>query len=821
MASASHSPNEGETRRILIERHLKQSGWNRDQIVDEYPITDGQIMVAGGRPRRKAPLRADYVLEYRPGLPVAVIEAKRTSIDPGDGIEQVKRYAKKLQVPFAYVTNGLKIQEVDRDSGKIADVGAFPSPEQLWARYRRAKGLDEGPGAELVADLLLAPFDESLLNWDRTLKVPRYYQRLAVQHAVEAIGRGRNRVLLVLATGTGKTMVAYQLVKKLARAGWVEGRQPKVLYLADRNILVDQPKDDYFIPGFGEAVHKLGGGVAKLGRHIYFALYQSLEKGKETDGDDKALFEKFDPDYFDLVIVDECHRGSAKEDSNWRKILKYFDRAVQIGLTATPVRERDADTFEYFRDPVYEYSLKEGIEDGFLAPYRVRRVNINVDAFGWRPEPGQVDKYGALIPDRVYTQRDFERVIAIVERTEEAARYLTDLLHETGRMNKTIVFCVDSDHANRMRTALHNANADLSRQYGGDYVVRITSRDGQPGLVHLDEFKKVDSETPVIAVTAKLLSTGVDMPTVRNIVLFRPISSMAEFKQIIGRGTRLFGEGDKFSFDIIDFVYATRYFDDPEFDGPPIKRYQDTIDDQGRLVDREDETPSDGTSQVAEPGFEYREEEGGELPPPAADLDDEDLVSAVTTRARRLYVDGQEVFVYNDTLYVLDESSRPRVIEYRLFARDQVRRLYLSPGELRGRWARARSRSEILRELDSRGIDVNELAKQLHDQDADPLDLLLAVAWELPRMTRQERARRVRREHRAFLESFAEDAQGILELILDKYAEHGPDQLVPAVLQVYPFTDLGSAPELAARFGGKEGFREALDRLGRCVYDAA
>ncbi|XVQ88444.1 EcoAI/FtnUII family type I restriction enzme subunit R [Microbispora siamensis] len=820
MGNGSQSLNESETRKSLIERHLKQSGWDRDQIVDEYPITDGQIVVAAGRPRRKTPLRADYVLEYRPGLPVAVIEAKRTSIDPGDGIEQVKRYAKKLQVPFAYVTNGLKIQEIDRDSGEISEVEAFPSPDQLWARYRRVKGIDEGPGAELVADLLLTPLDESLPNWGNTPKVPRYYQRLAVNNAVEAIGRGRRKVLLVLATGTGKTMVAYQIVKKLARGGWIEGRQPKVLYLADRNILVDQPKDDYFVPGFGEAVHKLGGGVAKLGRHIYFALYQSLEKGKVTEGDRKALYEKFDPNYFDLVIVDECHRGSATEDSNWRKILEYFDSAVQIGLTATPVRNREADTYEYFDEPVYEYSLKDGIEDGFLAPYRVRRVNINVDAFGWRPEPGQVDKYGALIPDRVYTQRDFERVIAIVERTEVAARYLTDLLHERGRMHKTIVFCVDSDHANRMRIALHNANADLSRQYGGDYVVRITSRDGQPGLVHLDEFKRVDSEAPVIAVTSKLLSTGVDMPTVRNIVLFRPIGSMAEFKQIIGRGTRLFGEADKFSFDIIDFVYATRMFNDPEFDGPPIQRYRDTLDDQGRLVERAEETPSDETSQVAEPGFEYREEEGGELPS-TADLDDEDLVSAVTTRARRLYVDGQEVFVYNDTLYVLDESSRPRVIEYRLFARDQVRKLCLSPGELRGRWARARSRSELLKELDSRGIDVDELAKQLHDHDADPLDLLLAVAWELPRMTRQERARRVRREHRAFLESFAEGAREILELILDKYAEHGPDQLVPAVLRVYPFTDLGSPPELADRFGSGERFREALDRLGQCVYDAA
>ncbi|GGP18614.1 hypothetical protein GCM10012278_91440 [Nonomuraea glycinis] len=315
--------------------------------------------------------------------------------------------------------------------------------------------------------------------------------------------------------------MAYQIVKKLSNGGWIKGRRPRVLYLADRNILVDQPKDEYFVQGFGEAVHKLGGGVAKLGRDIYFALYQSLDRqGKQTTGDCKALFEQFDKDFFDLVIVDECHRGSAKDDSNWQRILKHFAFAVQIGLTATPISERDADTYEYFGKPVYEYSLKDGIEDGFLAPYRVRRVNINVDVSGWAPEPGQLDNYGNAIPEREYTQPDFERILAIKERTDVAAQYLTDLLHETGRMNKTIVFCVDSDHAGRMRDALNNLNADLSRQYGGDYVVRITSRDGDPGLAHLGEFKKVDTDTPVIAVTSRLLSTGVDMPMVRNVVIF-------------------------------------------------------------------------------------------------------------------------------------------------------------------------------------------------------------------------------------------------------------------------------------------------------------
>ncbi|WP_196452443.1 EcoAI/FtnUII family type I restriction enzme subunit R [Planomonospora sp. ID82291] len=820
MTNGHLSPNENETRRTLVERQLKQSGWDREQMVDEYTITDGKILAAGGRPTREAKLRADYALEYRPGLPIAVVEVKRTSRKADDGINQARRYAKKLQVPFAYATNGQKIQEIDLDTGLITEIGAYPSPDELWARYRRSKGLD----AQLAADLVLTPFDRSLKNWDNTPKVPRYYQRLAVNKAVEAIGRGRDRLLLVLATGTGKTLIAYQIAKKLTHAKWPKGHPPRVLYLADRNILVDQPKDDYFVRGFGEAVHKLGGGVAKLGRHIYFALYQSLDQqGKETDGDRKALFEQFDRDYFDLVIVDECHRGSAKEDSNWRRILEHFDSAVQIGLTATPVRERRADTYEYFGDPVYEYSLRDGIEDGFLAPYRLRRTNMNIDVYGWRPEPGQVDRYGTPIPERDYTVPDFEKVLEIKERTEVAARYLTDLLRsgDSRGMDKTIVFCVDSDHAARMCIALNNLNQDLVRQCGGGYVVRITAKDGDAGLAHLDEFKKPESETPVIAVTSRLLSTGVDMPTVRNIVIFRPVGSMTEFKQIVGRGTRLFGERDKFSFDIIDFVYATRKFNDPEFDGPPVQRYEDKLDDEGHLVGSVADDLSAEAVQVAEPGVGYSEQESGSFDP-GAGMSDDELISELTTRAQRYYVDGQDVFVWNDTLYVMDpESGRPKMIEYRVFVGERVRALDLSPAELRGRWARAGSRADILQELERWGIDFAMLAEQLDDQEADPLDLLLAAAWEFPAMSRRERARRVRREHRDFLDSFAAEAREILELVLDKYVEHGPVELRPKVLTLPPLRELGSPSELTARFGGSEQLRQALDRLGQYVYDAA
>ncbi|WP_425584227.1 EcoAI/FtnUII family type I restriction enzme subunit R [Streptosporangium album] len=551
-------------------------------------------------------------------------------------------------------------------------------------------------------------------------------------------------------------------------------------------------------------------------------VQQSLDRqGRQTSGDTTALFEKFSKDFFDLIVVDECHRGSAKDNSNWRKILDHFDSAVKIGLTATPISEKDADTYEYFGRPVYEYSLRNGIDDGFLAPYRVRRVNINIDVEGWEPQPGQLDNYGNLIPEREYNQPDFEKTMLIKERTEVAAQYLTDLLHETGRMNKTVVFCVDSDHASRMRIALHNLNRDLSRQYGGDYVVRVTSRDGDPGLAHLDEFKKVDSDAPVIAVTSRLLSTGVDMPMVRNVVIFRPIGSTTEFKQIVGRGTRLFPDKDKFSFDIIDFVYATRKFNDPEFDGPPVRRYEVKIDDDGHAVENAEDDLTDEHSHVAEPHVDYEEQEGGILDP-AEEMSDDELISTLTTRARKYYVDGQDVFIWNDTLYVMDDDSgRPKMIEYRVFAGDRVRKLNLSPMELRGQWARAGSRSTILRTLEEQGVDFKVLAEQMSDHDADPLDLLLAAAWEFPAMTRRERARRVRREHREFLESFAEDAREILELILDKYIEHGPVELRPTVLTLPPLRDLGSPSELAVRFGGGEKLREILDRLGEHVYDAA
>ncbi|GHF50767.1 type I restriction enzyme R subunit [Amycolatopsis bartoniae] len=804
---------EDETCRRFVLPALDRAGWNEDQIAPQYTINAGRIRVTARGHQRDQELRADYALEYEPGLVIGVVEAKRTRKDAQDGIEQAKRYAVKLDVPFAYATNGTMIYEIDLATGMITEVQGFPSPDELWSRYRSAKGVADG----LPSELLTAPFDASLRNWDNTPKRPRYYQQVAVNRAVHAIARGDTRILLVLATGTGKTLAAFQIVSKLWHSRWTRGRKPRVLYLADRNILVDQPKDEYFEPVFGEAVYKLGGGEAKHGRNIYFALYQSMDQ----PGDQEALFKQYDPDYFDLIIVDECHRGSAREDSQWRNILEHFSPATQIGLTATPVSSRDADTYHYFGDPIYEYSLAQGIEDGFLAPYRVRKVRLNVDMTGWRPEPGQRDIYGKELPDDLYGPREYERIIAILERTGEAAQYLTEYLYNADRMGKTIVFCENTDHAGRMMQALHNANRDMVRRYP-NYVCRITARDESVGRALLDGFRKVDSDQPVIAVTSRLLSTGVDIPTVRNIVLFRRIASMPEFKQVIGRGTRLFEDAGKLSFDIIDFVEATRLFNDPGFDGIPIRVFRDDTDETGHLI----ETEAEETEQDAEGEVTSECDDSAPTPDdprPADQVVDPDQINNIIARGRRYYVKDVPVYVWGDAFYLAEgDGTRLRLVEYRQYVKERVLELHLSPTELRSQWAQAKARGELTEKLGGEyGVSVEELAEQLGRPEADPIDLLIHVAWDAALVTREERARRVRREHRKFLESFGPEAEQILERVLEQYASHGPDELSPQVLRLAPFTEMGSVVELAGRFGGAEDLKQALDQLGQHIYDVA
>jgi type I restriction enzyme R subunit len=789
-------PRERDTCRDYVLPRLKDAGWSDEQIVEQYRITDGRIVSVGSKHRRAEPLRADYVLEYRPGLPVAVVEAKREYSIPGKGMQQAKNYAELLDVPFAYATNGRGIAEDDRDTGRETEnLDAFPSPDQLWLRYRAFKGL----AAELAAGGVALPFNRSLRNFDGTVKEPRYYQRAAINRSVAAILGGDKRLLLTMATGTGKTFVSMQIVWKLWSAGWRPGRHPRILYLADRSILINQPRLDYFVPAFGDGpVWTLRGGP-KSGREIYFALYQAIA----DSGDDDGIFRYYAPDFFDLVIVDECHRGSATAESAWRRILEHFSSATQLGMTATPKRDETADTYSYFGNPLYEYSLAQGIEDGFLAPYSVRRVVLSPDAHGWSPTEGQLDLFGKEIPEGLYTTSQFERVVSLLSRTEAAARHLTDYLKHTDRWAKTIVFCVDQEHAHQMRQALHNANSDLTRHHP-DYVVRIVSDEGEIGVGHLGRFADTESDTPVIATTSQLLSTGVDLPTVKNIVLFRPVGSMALFKQMIGRGTRLFPDADKLSFDILDYSGATTLFADPEFDGPPERVDREEIDETGEVVEdvvvEQPESPFDDSEQPEDPGIDEAE---------------------VEPRAK-FYVGDAEVWITAEAIYQLDPATqRLRLVEYREYVADTVRTLFPEPAQLRTRWRTRLGRQEVRAALVGRGIDIDELPDRIGLVDADPLDILVHLAWNRPLATRRDRTRRIRKEHADFFDAHQPAAREVLGQLLDKYAEYGIGQLDDlGVLEVPPISSLGSPVEIAGRFGSPAALREAVEELGELLYAA-
>ncbi|MGH3117568.1 MAG: EcoAI/FtnUII family type I restriction enzme subunit R, partial [Gaiellales bacterium] len=763
-----------------------------------FPITDGRIISVGKKHRRGDALRADYVLEYRPGLPVAVVEAKRAFAIPGKGLQQAKNYARLLDLPFAYSTNGKGIVEDDRDTGLENDrLVSFPSPDELWSRYRAWKGIVE----DSVADGVVLPFNRALRNPDGSVKEPRYYQRTAINRSVEAILRGDKRLLLTMATGTGKTFVAMQIVWKLWHSGWRSRRNPRILYLADRNILIDQPRLDYFVPAFGDGPIWTLRGDAKAGREIYFALYQALaDSGVGSSG----MFREFDPDFFDLVIVDECHRGSAKAESAWRSILDRFSAATQLGMTATPKRDETADTYEYFGDPLFEYSLAEGIEDGFLAPYRVRRVVLSADAHGWAPGEGQLDLFGKEIPEGLYTTKHFERVVSLLTRTDAAAKHLTEYLRRMDRWAKTIVFCVDQEHADQMRRALHNANVDLAKQHA-NHAVRIVSDEGEIGRGHLSDFADTEKDAPVIATTSQLLATGVDLPTVRNIVVFRPVGSLAMFKQMIGRGTRLFPDEDKLSFDIIDYSGATGLFADPEFDGPPERVDQEEIDDAGNVVD-------EIVVQEPEPAFETGD--AADLTIAPDDLDAE-------PRAK-FYVDDTEVWVTAEAIYHLDPATfRLRLVEYRDFVADSVRTLFPDPSDLRSTWVSRVGRHQVVDALALRGIDVSDLLDRTGLADADVLDVLVHLAWNQPLATRTDRARRVRQEHVDFFDSYRPSARAVLARLLDKYTDHGIGELDDlGVLGVPPISALGSPSEIANRFGSAEALREAVAKLGELLYAA-
>jgi type I restriction enzyme R subunit len=786
-------PLEIDTCRDYVVPALRAAGWAEEQIIEQHYFTDGRIVPTGKGHRRKEGKRADYVLEVAPGVPVAIVEAKRLYRAPGDGLQQGMEYAEILDLPLAYSSNGEGIVEHDFDTGLERNLAAFPGPDELWTRYRAWKGIAE----ESTAGALMLPFNRDLRNPDGSVKEPRYYQRIAIQRAVQAVLSGQDRILITMATGTGKTFVALQTVWKLWESGWREDRKPRVLYLADRNILVDQPIEREFKPVFGDALWKVSGD-RRTGREIYFALYQAIGDMGPSPG----IFRDYPPDYFDLIVVDECHRGSARDESTWRGILEHFAPATQIGMTATPLRDDNRDTYRYFGNPIYEYSLAQGIDDGFLAPYIVHRVVLSPDATGWSPTPEQLDLFGKEIPDGLYMTEDFERVVSLLMRTRAAAEHLTNYLKATDRMDKTIVFCVGQEHAEQMRMELSNANGDLVRQFP-HYVARIVAAEEEVGRRHLDDFVDPERDTPVIATTSKLLATGVDIPTCRNIVLFRPIGSIVEFKQIIGRGTRLYPDQDKLFFRIIDYVGATRLFEDPGFDGVPEHITEEEIDDEGQAVEER---------VVAEPEATYETDEA------EPEVTPEDL----ERRARKYYVDEGEVFITAEALYILEpDGAGLRVVAYEQYVADQVRRIYPNAGDLRKLWRTRDGRNEVVEVLEKRGITFEELARRTGLVDADPFDLLVHVAWNGPLSSRRERTSRVRREHAEFLAEFAPEAREVLNGLLEKYSDHGIDQLDDLhILDVPPFPDFGTPVEIAERFGGPEKLREAVERLQGLLYAA-
>ncbi|MDX1908368.1 MAG: DEAD/DEAH box helicase family protein [Bacteroidia bacterium] len=787
-----HSDSEADTCRKEVTPRLYASGWTDDQILEQRTFTDGKIVVLGKVAKRQKPKKADYILRIGQNFPIAVIEAKKKYTIAATGLQQAKDYAQALDCRFAYATNGAEIIEFDFITGLETIITQYPTPQQLWSRLHAT-----APIPEYVKEVLLKPLNPNLG------KSPRYYQEIAINRAVQAILEGKKRLLLTLATGTGKTSVAFQIIYKLWSNRWNttgEHRRPKVLFLADRKVLVDDPySKDFAI--FGDARASIFDDGATTSREIYFSTYQSLAESEAREG----LFRQFPRHFFDLVVIDECHRGSATDDSNWRMILDYFAPAVKLGLTATPLRQDNKDTYAYFGNPIYVYSLRQGIEDGFLAPYIVHRVVTEADATGWRPQAGQTDAYDQIIPDGIYQTPDFERVLSLLPRTRAVARHLTEHLKKYGRLDKTIIFCHDQEHADQMRREVSNLNADLVKQ-NPHYVVRIVSDEGDWGKGLLGKFMDIEQDFPVIVTTSKLLSTGVDVPTCKNIVLFRMVNSMTEFKQIIGRGTRVREDKDKLFFTILDYTgSATRKFADPDFDGEPPLITEETIDEDGEVVDgswvetRSETQPPDGTDEPPE-GLSSGSGSGN------------------STRHKYYVTDGQ-VNIVAESVQVLDAGGKLRTVQFTQYAKEQVSTLFTDAKAFQAAWADPVQRENIMTELESRGISLDQLSDITNMSEADPFDLLCFVAFDLKPMTRRERAERVRKA--ATLAAYTTGAREIINLILDKYVQFGLTELNAGVLEVKPISDKGNISEIAALFGGAPNLLRALDDLQQLLYAEA
>ena len=769
---------------------IQGAGWDiQTQVREEVYFTDGRIYVKGNLTARGKGKRADYILYYKPNIPIAIIEAKDNKHSVKSGIQQGLDYADILDIPNVYSSNGDGFYEHDktRSNGtleKEISLDEFPSPEDLWKRYKKYKGIETEEEERISSQDYF--FDGSGMS-------PRYYQQIAINRSVEAISKGNNRILLTMATGTGKTYTAFQIIHRL----WKSGAKKRILFLADRNALISQTKRGDF-RHFKDKMTVIKNKKIDKSFEIYLALYQGLTNYDE----DKDAFRKFSPDFFDLVVVDECHRGSAKDDSAWREILNYFNNATHIGLTATPKETETISSTEYFGDPIYTYSLKQGISDGFLAPYKVVRVSLNIDLEGWRPPVGFKDKNGKIVEDRIYNRTDFDRNIVVDERRKVVAQKITEYLKINGTpFDKTIVFCVDIEHAEGMRSALVNENAEHVQE-NNKYIMQITG-DNQEGKRELDNFIDPAETYPVIATTSKLMTTGIDAQTCKLIVLDSNIGSMTEFKQIIGRGTRIKEEYGKTFFTILDFRSVTDKFADPDFDGE-AERIKVVTEDED-FPNPEDENPpidDDGNEVIIDEPPIIKP--GGE-PTPEPTI--------------KIMVNGVNVAILNERVQYVDENGKLIMGSIKDYTKKMVKEQYHSLDEFLNKWNKADRKQVIIDELLEQGI-VFDNFKEAINKEMDIFDLICHTAFDQPPLSRTERANNVKK--RNYFTKYGDQAQKVLNALLDKYADEGIENIEDMkILQVNPFDEIGSPVEIVKMFGGKKNYLEALNELEHEIYKAA
>lgn len=772
------------------------SGWNQEQIAQEISFTDGKIIVRKKMVSRGSRKRADIILYYKDNLPLAIIEAKDNNHSVNAGMQQGLNYGNILDIPFIYSSNGDGFIEHDRTKTegiieRELTLGEFPSPEELWNRYKEYKGINKEQ-EEIVTHNYY---------YDQDTFPPRYYQRIAINRTVEAIAKGQDRVLLVMATGTGKTYTAFQIVYKLFKFN----NKRRILYLADRNILIDQTIVGDFKPLL-KNINKIKNRTADKSKEIQFALYQSLT----GDTEEKKLYKQYSRDYFDLIIIDECHRGSAKEDSAWREILDYFESATKVGLTATPKETKDVSNLDYFGEPVFTYSLKEGIEDGFLAPYKVIRVAIDRDLEGYRPEKGKIDRYGNNVEDRIYNRKDYDRNLILTKRTEVVAKFVTDYLKENNkRMAKTIFFCTDINHADRMRTALINENADLYSQ-NNKYVMKITGDDDE-GKSQLQSFITPKEKYPTLVTTSKLLTTGVDCKTCEFIVIDSEISSMIEFKQILGRGTRIREDYGKMYFTLIDFRDVSRLFADKDFDGDPV-RIKETDSDN---IPNEDDEEFDEISGSNDTNYPEQDDNNGRVG--VGFINDpfggEDKVS-------KYIIDDVEVKIINRRVHHYGADGKLIVESLEDYSKKNIRKEFSTLDQFIRTWSETDKKDEIRKHFEDEGIFLEDLIDDV-GKDMDVFDLVCHIAYDMPALTRKERANNVKK--RNYFGKYSEKARIVLDKLLDKYANEGIENIQDInVLTLPEFKEIGSKLEIVKKiFGGKNEYKKAIKELVKELYTIA